>query len=128
MSWARHRYGPEFAAWLVDDYEPIDPVVRLAEEDGVVLLHGGGFDGPAWSVRVSLANLDDDCYVEVGAAVEPDLRRIRRALAGDRRLSGRHSCRLSGSTVRDEHAGRTGGDTRCDEPPGKQEQTHERDP
>ena len=35
----------------------------------MVLLHGGGFDGPAWSVRVSLANLDDHCYVEVGAAV-----------------------------------------------------------
>jgi aspartate 4-decarboxylase len=69
MSWARHRYGPEFAAWLVDNYEPIDPVVRLAEEAGIVLLHGGGFDGPAWSVQVSLANLDDDCYVEVGAAV-----------------------------------------------------------
>jgi aspartate 4-decarboxylase len=69
MSWARHRYGSEFAAWLADANEPIDPVVRLAEEAGVVLLHGGGFDGPAWSVRVSLANLDDDCYVEVGTAV-----------------------------------------------------------
>jgi aspartate 4-decarboxylase len=69
MSWARHRYGPGFATWLADTYEPIDPVVRLAEEAGVVLLHGGGFDGPAWSVRVSLANLDDDCYVVVGAAV-----------------------------------------------------------
>ena len=69
VRWARHRYGAEFAAWLVDAYLPIDPVVRLAEEEGVVLLHGGGFDGPAWSVRVSLANLDDDCYLEVGAAV-----------------------------------------------------------
>jgi len=69
MSWARHRYGPEFATWLAAANQPIDPVVRLAEEAGVVLLHGGGFDGPAWSVRVSLANLDDDCYLEVGAAV-----------------------------------------------------------
>ena len=69
MSWARHRYGPDFAAWLVEANEPIDPVVRLAEDAGVVLLHGGGFDGPAWSVRVSLANLDDDCYLEVGAAI-----------------------------------------------------------
>jgi aspartate 4-decarboxylase len=35
----------------------------------VVLLHGGGFDGPVWSVRVSLANLDDECYLEVGTAI-----------------------------------------------------------
>ena len=41
----------------------------LADDAGVVLLPGGGFDGPAWSVRVSLANLDDDCYLAVGAAI-----------------------------------------------------------
>jgi aspartate 4-decarboxylase len=34
-----------------------------------VLLPGAGFDGPAWSVRVSLANLDDDCYLAIGHAV-----------------------------------------------------------
>jgi aspartate 4-decarboxylase len=69
MGWALRRYGSEFAAWLTASHEPIDPVVRLAERAGVVLLHGGGFEGPAWSVRVSLANLDDDCYLEVGAAI-----------------------------------------------------------
>ena len=31
MGWAQQRYGAEFAAWLGDAYEPIDPVVRLAE-------------------------------------------------------------------------------------------------
>jgi aspartate 4-decarboxylase len=69
MGWARRRSGPEFAAWLADVHEPVDPVVRLAGQAGVVLLHGGGFDGPEWSVRVSLANLEDDCYLEVGAAI-----------------------------------------------------------
>jgi aspartate 4-decarboxylase len=69
MRWAQERYGSEFATWLAETHEPIDPVVRLAEEHGVVLLHGGGFDGPVWSVRVSLANLDEDCYVTVGAAI-----------------------------------------------------------
>ena len=69
MGWAQQRYGAGFAAWLGEAHEPIDPVVRLAEEAGVVLLHGGGFDGPQWSVRVSLANLDDDCYLAVGAAI-----------------------------------------------------------
>jgi aspartate 4-decarboxylase len=69
MGWAERRYGSEFATWLAHAHEPIDPVVRLAEQAGVVLLHGGGFDGPVWSVRVSLANLDDDCYLEVGSAI-----------------------------------------------------------
>jgi aspartate 4-decarboxylase len=54
---ARGRYGPGFAAWLLASHEPIDFVVRLAEERGIVLLDGGGFDAPAMSVRVSLANL-----------------------------------------------------------------------
>jgi aspartate 4-decarboxylase len=69
MGWAERRYGPAFVSWLTGAHEPVDPVVRLAERAGVVLLHGGGFDGPVWSVRVSLANLDDDCYREVGAAI-----------------------------------------------------------
>jgi len=29
-------------------------------------LPGGGFDAPTWSVRVSLANLKDADYVEMG--------------------------------------------------------------
>ncbi len=69
MRWARRRYGPEFVAWMAETFEPVDPVMRLAEDEGVVLLHGGGFSAPVWSVRVSLANLDDSCYTEVGNAL-----------------------------------------------------------
>jgi aspartate 4-decarboxylase len=69
MSWARRRHGPEFAAWLVAEYEPVDPVFRLAAEHGVVLLNGGGFADSAWSVRVSLANLLADEYLRVGASL-----------------------------------------------------------
>jgi aspartate 4-decarboxylase len=29
-------------------------------------MHGGGFGGPAWSVRVSLANLPEDTYPKIG--------------------------------------------------------------
>jgi aspartate 4-decarboxylase len=32
-----------------------------------VLLNGSGFEGPEWSVRVSLANLPDEAYAEIGA-------------------------------------------------------------
>jgi aspartate 4-decarboxylase len=34
-----------------------------------VLLNGGGFEAPDWSVRVSFANLDDDVYDDIGRAV-----------------------------------------------------------
>ncbi|MBE0619243.1 MAG: bifunctional aspartate transaminase/aspartate 4-decarboxylase [Burkholderiales bacterium] len=66
---ARLRYGAAFAAWLTTEFEPIDFVVRLAEERGVVLMDGGGFDAPKMSVRVSLANLPDDAYEPIGQAI-----------------------------------------------------------
>jgi len=66
---ARSRYGDAFARWLLASFEPIDFVVRLAEERGVVLLDGGGFDAPQMSVRVSLANLPDAAYEPVGRAI-----------------------------------------------------------
>ena len=66
---ARSRYGHAFASWLASDVEPIDFVVRLAEEKGVVLLDGGGFDAPQMSVRVSLANLADEAYEGIGKAI-----------------------------------------------------------
>ena len=64
--WARQRYGADFADWLAANYEPVDPLFRLAQQTCIVLLPGAGFDGPAWSVRVSLANLDDDAYFTIG--------------------------------------------------------------
>ncbi len=42
---------------------------RLAEDYGIVLLNGGGFEAPDWSVRVSFANLDDHVYDDIGRAV-----------------------------------------------------------
>ena len=66
---ARSRYGDAFAEWLLAGFEPIDFVVRLAEERGIVLLDGGGFDAPRMSVRVSLANLPDDAYEPIGRGI-----------------------------------------------------------
>lgn len=63
---AERVYGPEFARHLESTYAPIDPLFRLAEQSSVVLLNGGGFSGPKWSVRVSLANLDDLDYLKIG--------------------------------------------------------------
>jgi aspartate 4-decarboxylase len=39
---------------------------RLAKERATVCLPGEGFAGPKWSLRVSLANLDDKAYIKVG--------------------------------------------------------------
>jgi aspartate 4-decarboxylase len=66
MVWAEKEYGPEFAAFLRENYECVDVLFRLAEHSGVVLMHGGGFGGPDWSVRVSLANLPEDTYPKIG--------------------------------------------------------------
>ncbi|WP_326661965.1 bifunctional aspartate transaminase/aspartate 4-decarboxylase [Streptomyces sp. NBC_00385] len=63
---AERTLGKEFADYLEQNYEPVDPLFRLAEQTSVVLLNGGGFDGPEWSVRVSLANLDDLDYLKIG--------------------------------------------------------------
>ena len=44
-------------------------MLRLARQTSVVLLNGGGFDGPCWSVRASLANLDEIDYLKIGSAL-----------------------------------------------------------
>lgn len=64
--WAKERYGEAFAQWLKKSYEPLDILFRLAADPNIVLLPGGGFDAPDWSVRISLANLPDHAYREIG--------------------------------------------------------------
>jgi len=66
MVWAEKEYGPDFARFLRKNYECIDVLFRLAANSGVVLMPGGGFGGPDWSVRVSLANLPEETYPKIG--------------------------------------------------------------
>ncbi|NDW12668.1 aspartate 4-decarboxylase [Bacteroides sp. 214] len=66
QEWAMKKYGKEFVAFLEKNFEPVDIVFRLAEKSSIVLLNGGGFAGPEWSVRVSLANLNDEDYSIIG--------------------------------------------------------------
>lgn len=63
---AKHFYGDEFVSWLKENFEPIDVLFRLAEKTSIVLLNGGGFAGPEWSIRVSLANLPTESYLIIG--------------------------------------------------------------
>lgn len=70
MVWAKKIYSDDFAKWLNDTHEPLDVVIKLANETAVVLLNGDGFDGPKWSVRASLANLRKDDYLKIGTAIK----------------------------------------------------------
>ena len=66
LVWAKRFYGEDFAGWLRLNYSPLDVVFRLARETSLVVLNGGGFDGPEWSIRVSLANLREKDYITIG--------------------------------------------------------------
>ncbi|SEW54004.1 aspartate 4-decarboxylase [Chitinophaga arvensicola] len=65
-NWASKVYGDDFLKWLQKKMQPTDILFRLAEKTAIVLLNGGGFGGPEWSVRVSLANLPTDAYTLIG--------------------------------------------------------------
>ncbi len=66
---ARSRYGDAFAEYLFNEHESIDFVWQLAVKKSIVLMDGGGFDAPKMSVRVSLANLPDEAYQEIGKGI-----------------------------------------------------------
>ena len=75
---AEKRHGSDFRKWLEEEHEPIDFVWRLAEEKGIVLMDGGGFDAPEMSVRVSLANLFEDDYQQIGRGISDLLEEYRK--------------------------------------------------
>ena len=60
-----NRYGADFANWLADSRTEIDFLDDLAVRKGVVLMYGPGFSAPEGTVRISLANLNTEDYVEI---------------------------------------------------------------
>jgi aspartate 4-decarboxylase len=77
--WARKNIGNEAVEYLKKNIHPLDLAFRLAESHGIVLLNGGGFDAPDWSLRVSLANLPDEVYEDIGRGVRTVARGYRDA-------------------------------------------------
>jgi aspartate 4-decarboxylase len=77
--WARKNIGDAAVEHLKKNVHPLDLAFRLAEDHGIVLLNGGGFDAPEWSLRVSLANLPDDVYDDIGRGVRTIARGYRDA-------------------------------------------------
>lgn len=74
--WANRHYGSAFTEYLKATYEPIDVLMHLAENSTIVLLSGRGFHGPKWSIRVSLANLDDEAYTHIGRELRKVLEQL----------------------------------------------------
>ena len=77
--WARKNIGEDAVNYLKKNIHPLDLAFRLAEDHGIVLLNGGGFEAPDWSLRVSLANLPDDAYESIARGVRTVARGYRDA-------------------------------------------------
>jgi len=77
--WARKNLGDDAVDYLKKNIHPLDLAFRLAEAHGIVLLNGSGFDAPDWSLRVSLANLPDEAYEDIGRGVRAIARGYRDA-------------------------------------------------
>lgn len=63
---AEHKFGSSFAKWLAKGFVMDEFLFRLAKKHSTVCLPGEGFAGPKWSLRVSLANLPTEDYMNVG--------------------------------------------------------------
>jgi aspartate 4-decarboxylase len=63
------RHGRELVDWVIQNTEPSEILFRLAREARVVLLPGRGFGTQHPSGRVSLANLNESDYREIGSAI-----------------------------------------------------------
>ena len=59
------RHGEDFAKWRREKMSDLEFLDDLARKKGVVLMYGPGFEAPEGNVRVSLANLNKEDYVEI---------------------------------------------------------------
>ncbi len=75
--WARKNIGEDAVKFLKSKIHPLDLAFKLAEDHGIVLLNGGGFEAPEWSLRVSFANLDDEAYENIARGVRSIAREYR---------------------------------------------------
>ncbi len=93
--WARKFLGDDVTDWLEKNVHPLDIAFQLAEKHGIVLLNGGGFDAPDWSVRISFANLPDHVYDDIGRA----LRAVGRTYREQYEASKAKASKAKGSKV-----------------------------
>jgi aspartate 4-decarboxylase len=70
---SRTIYNHDFADWMIKNYSGPDALRMLAKETGIVLLPGKGFDVLHPSVRVSLANLREYDYRQIGLYIRKEI-------------------------------------------------------
>ncbi len=58
--------GQDFGDYIYKHRDPLEFLLKLARNYGIVLLPAVGFGGPFWGVRVSLANLATEDYSKIG--------------------------------------------------------------
>lgn len=75
-------YGKAFSDWFVSAKKGYDFLFRLAKETGVVLLPGKGFEVVDPSARVSLANLTEAEYAEIGQFTRQVLQEYNQEFSG----------------------------------------------
>jgi aspartate 4-decarboxylase len=66
---ATQMHGERFGQWIVTKLQPNEALFRIAEETSIVLLPGRGFGGKHASGRVSLANLNEYDYANIGRSL-----------------------------------------------------------
>lgn len=72
-------YGQEFAEQLTKGHA-LEFLFRLAEDYHTVCLPGEGFAGPAWSLRVALANIDESDCRNVGQAIVSVMQEYKKSM------------------------------------------------
>lgn len=63
---ATELYDSDFASWIRSNFSKNELFFRIASETGIVLLPGKGFGSQHPSGRVSLANLNEYQYANIG--------------------------------------------------------------
>ena len=62
----RHMYGDKAAEYIVSQYEYLEFLFHLVSKYHTILLPGSGFGATPWRLRISLANLEEKDYREIG--------------------------------------------------------------
>lgn len=66
IDWAKNKFNEDFSNYIASHYTPFDILYDLAKNYSIILLNGDGFASSEWSLRISLANLNDNFYYIIG--------------------------------------------------------------
>lgn len=76
LDWANSHLGIELVEYIKENYKPLDFLYTLAHDYSIVLLYGSGFNSCEWSLRVSLANLQEKHYYIIGKVLRTILLKL----------------------------------------------------